>query len=99
MIISELPNPDLFNDTQRPNVQNEVICSSTTAKYYYPNHTTPYLLVANFNNTGNYQVNRRPAAINDKVFYFLNAGDQLEINFKRKASLQTLLILFSDEFV
>lgn len=99
MIIKELPNPDLFRDVPQHNLQNEVICASAKPKYHYPNHTTPYLFVANFKGTGNYQVNGRHVFANDKLFYFLNARDKLEINLRNAADLETLLILFSDEFV
>jgi AraC family transcriptional regulator len=99
MIIRKLPQPGLISNDPQPNPQNEVICASTKAKYQYPNHTTPYLLIANFNDTGHYQLNSRHISVNNKLFYFLNAGDKLEINFKNHAPLETLLILFSDEFI
>lgn len=99
MIIRELPNPNLFEDKPQQNVQNEVICTSTIGSYHYPNHTTPYLLVANFNGIGRYQVNNRHVFVNEKLFYFLNSGDKLEIDFKNCAGLETLLILFSDAFI
>ena len=100
MIITELPNPNFAgrNDDQT-NLQNEVICTNSRTRYQYPNHSTPHLLIANFNDTGNYQVNSRHVSVNDKVFYFLNAGDQLEINFKNQMPLKTLLILFSHNFI
>ena len=99
MIINTLPDPQLFSDNPQPYLHNEVICARTEAKYQYPEHTTPYLFVANFNHTGHYRVNGKPAVINEKLFYFLNAGDRLAINFKQNLPLETLLILFSDEFI
>jgi AraC-like DNA-binding protein len=99
MIITELPSPHFADIDAPPSLQNEVICTTTTEKYQYPNHTTPYLLIANFNDTGNYQVNSRHVSVNDKVFYFLNAGDKLEISFKNQMPLKTLLILFRDAFI
>jgi len=99
MIARELPNPNSFKDVAQTTFKNQVINTSTTAKYHYPNHTTPHLLVANFNNTGNYLLNSRPVFINDKFFYFLNAGDRLEINFRNCPRLETLLIQFSDQFL
>lgn len=99
MIIRELPTPNFAGSDAQTNLQNMVISTSSRTKYQYPNHTTPYLLIANFNDTGNYLVNSRHISVNDKVFYFLNAGDQLEINFKNQMPLKTLLILFSDKFI
>lgn len=99
MIIRELPNPNTFKDAVQASLKNQIIYTSTTAKYFYPNHTTPNLLVANFNNTGNYRVNNRPIFANDKFFYFLNVGDRLEINFKPCTRLETLLIEFCDQFI
>ena len=98
MITRELPNPNSFKDVAQITLKNQVICTTTSAKYHYPNHTTPHLLIANFNNKGNYRLNSRPVFINDKFFYFLNAGDRLEIDFRNFARLETLLILFSDHF-
>ena len=99
MIVRALPNPNSFKDGAQTTFKNQVISTSTTAKYHYPNHTTPHLLVANFNDTGNYRLNGRPVFINDKFFYFLNAGDRLEINFRNSVRLETLLIQFSDQFM
>jgi AraC family transcriptional regulator len=99
LISSALPDPNLFSDSPQPILQNEVISAHTRGRYQYPHHTTPFLFIGNFNSTGNYQVNRRPAAANDKLFYFLNAGDRLEINFKHNLPLETLLILFSHDFI
>ena len=99
MIITELPNPNFIEGDDRAILENKVICSYTSTRYQYPNHTTPYLLIANFNATGNYRVNGRHVSVNDKVFYFLNAGDQLEINFKNQIPLKTQLILFSNKFI
>jgi AraC family transcriptional regulator len=99
MIITELPSPSFSEIDVQPGLQNEVICSTTRAKYQYPNHTTPYLLIANFNDTGNYLINSRYVSVDDKVFYFLNAGDKLEICFKNQMPLKTLLILFRDAFI
>jgi AraC family transcriptional regulator len=99
MIARALPNPDSFKDVAPATITNQVIHTSTTAKYHYPAHTTPHLFVANFKNTGNYRVNDRPVFANDKFFHFLNPGDRLEINFKNSPKLETLLIQFNDQFI
>jgi AraC family transcriptional regulator len=99
MIIRELPNPNLFDNSPRENFQNEVICASSKGKYHYPTHITPYLIVANFKGSGNYQVNSIQVSTNDRLFYFLNSGDSLEIDFKHSTGLETLLILFSQKFI
>src|SRR3982750_2340237 len=99
MVSRALPNPEAFTDTTTVARCNHVIHASTSAKYHYPVHTTPYLLVANFNNTGHYHLNQQPLAINDKFFYFLNPGDRLEINFRKGPALETLLIQFSEPFI
>jgi AraC family transcriptional regulator len=99
MVVKALPDPALINNSSHPGLQNEVINARTMSRYQYPNHTTPFLFIANFNGTGYYQVNSRHVSINDRLFYFLNAGDKVEINFKNQKPLETLLILFSEEFI
>jgi AraC family transcriptional regulator len=99
MIIRELPEATKIKNSPRANRENEIIWASTKEKYQYPNHTTPYLFIANFIDTGHYQLNSRHISINEKLFYFLNAGDNLEINFKDQTPLETLFVLFKEEFV
>jgi len=100
MLIHKLPDPCLFRDHSTADFrENAVIYASTDSAYHYPNHLTPYLMIANFKGTGVYKVDKSPAFINDKFFYFLNAGTELEIHFKNKASLETLLILFSNQLI
>jgi AraC family transcriptional regulator len=99
MIFRELPVAALYKNDPRNNIHNLVIHSCTNTNYHYPNHSTPYLLIANFKHTGDYQVNNRHISVHDKLFYFLNTGDQLEINFKNHRTLETILIMFSDPFI
>jgi AraC family transcriptional regulator len=99
MIVNQLPDPRLFKSSSGGNTGNAIIYASTCTKYHYPNHLTPHLLVANFKNTGDYRLNSRATFINDRFFYFLNAGDRLEINFQRKEPLETMLVLFSDQSI
>jgi AraC family transcriptional regulator len=99
MIIDRLPDPRLFKETIKGQLMTSIIYASSHSKYSYPNHTTPYLLVANFKGTGTYRVNNEPVSINDRYFYFLNGGDRLGIDFKSGDPLATLLILFSDEII
>lgn len=100
MLVNKLPDPHLFIGNSNADFQkNSVIYASTDSEYHYPKHLTPYLFVANFKSTGNYRVNKVPAFINDKFFYFLNAGTELEIRFKHQTQLETLLILFNSQLV
>lgn len=99
MPINQLPDPRFPTGGSPINHRNAVIHATTYNPYYYPAHTTPYLLVANLKNTGNYNMNGRPAAVDARFFYFLNAGDRLEIDFKRNEPLETMLVLFSEELV
>lgn len=99
MVIRSLPHAEGFKDVAPDALSNQVIYTATSEKYHYPAHSTPYLLVANFKNTGNYQLNKQPVFANDKFFYFLNPGDWLEINFKGGPELETLLIQFSEGFI
>ena len=100
MLINKLPDPVLFNSNSNTNLEkNAVIYASNNSEYYYPKHLTPYLLIANFKSTGNYKVNENAMFVNDKFFYFLNAGTELEIRFKHQAKLETLLILFSYKLI
>ena len=99
MSLSQLPDPRLSTGGSPTNDRNLVIHATTYNPYYYPAHTTPYLLVANLKNTGNYRMNGRPAFVDPRFFYFLNAGDRLEIDFKSTEPLETMLVLFSEELI
>jgi AraC family transcriptional regulator len=99
MIVNQLPDPRLFSSDAGGHTGNGVIHAITSGKYYYPNHTTPYVLVANFRSTGHYRLNGRDTHINEQFFYFLNAGDRLEIDFMGKEPLETMLVLCSGELV
>lgn len=99
MIRYHLPNPGYSTKTPSTSAENTIIFASTSKKYYYPSHFTPYLLLANFQNTGSYKLNNRQISINDKSFYFLNTGDKLEINFRKALPIQTFMVLFNDQFV
>ncbi len=97
MIRTELPDP--LKRTKENFAENTVISAYTNGKYFYPNHPTPYLLIANSANAGNYSVNKQDITITNRQFCFLNEGDDLEINFARPAHRHTLLVLFNRSFV
>ena len=99
MIINTLPDPYLSSKPSGSNGGNVVINAFTNSRYYYPVHTTPFLLAANFKGTGNYRVNRSPVFIDQRFFYFLNEGDELEINFEQNKPLETILLLFSNQLM
>jgi AraC-like DNA-binding protein len=99
MFSNRLPDPHFFEPNSGRPMGNAVICAITRTEYYYPDHVTPYLLVANFSNTGHYKLNGRPTFINDHFFYFLNAGDRLEIDFRRREPVETMLVAFSDKLI
>jgi len=94
-----LPQPAEFNRNTKESLDNTIIFSNCQEKYYYPNHKTPYLFVTNFQNPGDYLLNHHPIRITSQCFYFLNKEDELEITFNQKAHLQTLIILFRQEFI
>ncbi|MDB5089892.1 MAG: AraC-type DNA-binding protein [Mucilaginibacter sp.] len=100
MLISKLPDSQ-FNGNTGPagRLNNTILYTSTNGKYYYPNHTTPYLFATNFLNKGRYVINNQPVSISERCFYFLNPGDELAINFDSKQPLKTLFILFNEDFV
>ena len=68
-------------------------------EYYYPSHTTPYLLVGNYGQAGDYRMNGQPVRADEQLFYFLNAGDELEIRYDGRRARETLLILFDRRMV
>jgi AraC family transcriptional regulator len=91
--------PDPANRDGKSPTANAVICARATVKYAYPRHTTPYLLVANDENPGDYLLNDRPVTVGGSCFYFLNPGDTLEIAFDGKKPTRPLLIQFTPSFV
>jgi len=93
--------PDISTySSQPPQLTDTVMIHASTAeKYSYPEHATPYLLVSNFVNRGNYLLNRRQVEISASHFYFLNPNDTLEIRFSTAAPLQTCMLLFEDKFM
>lgn len=99
MYLKSLPNISTFNCNPPRLDRNEVIYAHTDANYFYPEHKTPYLFVANFLSKGKYILNKKPIQISDKHFYFLNVNDQLEIRFADNVPLKTFIILFADDFV
>jgi AraC family transcriptional regulator len=98
-ISATLPDITTYS-SQSPRLTDTVMIHASTAeKYSYPEHATPYLLVSNFVNKGNYVLNRRPVEISASHFYFLNPNDRLEIRFSTAAPLQTCMILFEEKFM
>jgi AraC family transcriptional regulator len=93
--------PDIATySSQPPQLTDTVMIHAGTAeKYSYPEHATPYLLISNFVNRGNYVLNRRQVEISAGHFYFLNPNDTLEIRFSTPAPLQTCMILFEEKFI
>jgi AraC family transcriptional regulator len=94
-----LPDIRSYTNQSPPMTDTVVIHASTTEKYYYPEHSTPHLLVANFVNRGHYMLNQQKVETSPRHFYFLNPHDTLEIEFPDKAPLQTWMILFEEKFV
>jgi AraC family transcriptional regulator len=94
-----LPNISTYSSQPPQLTDTVVIHASTTEKYSYPEHTTPYLLLSNFVNRGNYVLNRNRVEISASHFYFLNPNDTLEIRFPTTIPLQTWMILFDEKFI
>ena len=98
-ISTALPDISTYS-SQPPQLTDTVVIHATTAeKYSYPEHATPYLLLSNFVNRGNYVLNRRRVEVSASHFYFLNPNDTLEIRFSTTAPLQTWMILFEEKFI
>ena len=93
-----LPDPAQCNQTGVLQMPNTLIYAKTFSPYHYPKHLTPYLFLANFGNFGSYCLNGKNISINDRIFYFLNESDELEINFGANTKLETLIILFNKQF-
>ena len=99
MFSTTLPDSAFFNDEAPELKNNAVLFANTRTKYYYPEHKTPYLFIANFLNKGKYIANGAEIEVSDKCFYFLNANDKLEINITKNIPVQTFLILFNQDFI
>ncbi|WP_143304559.1 helix-turn-helix transcriptional regulator [Chitinophaga vietnamensis] len=99
MILNTLPDSAKYSNGHTKLAKNAVIIADTLDGYFYPEHPTPYLFVTNFRNKGRYVVNQRSVEVSDRHFYFLNANDQLEINFPKATALKTILILFETQFI
>jgi AraC family transcriptional regulator len=93
--------PDVATySSQPPQLTDTVVIHASTAeKYSYPEHATPYLLLSNSVNRGNYVMNRNRVEVSASHFYFLNPNDTLEISFSTAAPLQTWMILFEEKFI
>jgi AraC family transcriptional regulator len=99
MLSTSLPDINAYAGNRASLKENKVVLADTNEKYFYPEHRTPYLFISNFLNKGKYVLNKRHIEISDKHFYFLNSNDDLEINFPKGVRLQTLLILFEENFI
>lgn len=99
MIITELPQATNLNNNLSESGGNVIVYARSNGEYFYPRHKTPYVFVTNFINQGNYLLNSRPIEVSQKNFYFLNANDELEIQFKKQLPLQTLGIFFDQKFI
>lgn len=80
-------------------IMSVIIHAFSAAEYHYPAHVTPYLLVSNFGGEGDYLLNGEPIRANDQLFYFANAGDELEIRYSGKRAREALLMLFNRDMV
>jgi AraC family transcriptional regulator len=99
MLTHQLPDPLEAGHGSPPEAATTFIHAFTREEYYYPKHTTPYLLVSNFGQAGNYLLNGQPVRADEQLFYFLNAGDELEIRYNERRAIETLLILFDSRMV
>lgn len=99
MISNTLPCIESYNKEEPKLSHNSIIFASTSSKYFYPEHKTPNLFITNFLNKGSYVINKRRVDISDNYFYFLNTNDDIEIRFSNTLPLQTLIILFEENFL
>jgi AraC-like DNA-binding protein len=99
MILTKLPDIKTFRDEPPEPEDNIVLLVTSQSNYYYPEHKTPNMFIANFLSTGRYVANKRKIEVSEKYFYFLNHNDSLEIDFGENTSIQTLFILFKPQFI
>ncbi len=97
MISTTLPYEPSGNDKVPDLSANSAIYAHSSAKYRFPKHKTPYLLISNFLNKGRYVLNESRIETSERSFYFLNPSDELEMCFDQP--LQTLLVLLEERFV
>jgi len=95
MISNQLPNPLQAGDSRPVTIFH----AHTREEYNYPEHGTPYLLVANFKSRGDYVLNGETIQASDQLFYFANEGDELKICFHGRAARETLLMAFDRRMV
>ena len=95
MISRQLPSPSQTSSSTLVTIFH----AHTREEYNYPEHRTPYLFVGNFGSCGDYILNGEKVQTNDRLFYFANAGDALEICFRGRGIRETLLIMFDDRAV
>jgi|SRR5450432_176921 len=98
MFSSHLPEPVQTGHSSTA-IPATVYHAHTRGEYHYPTHRTPYLLISNFGSCGDYRLNGEPVQANEELFYFANAGDELEICFKKQRSRESLLMLFDHDMV
>jgi AraC-like DNA-binding protein len=96
MISHRLPNP---LEAQGASIPVTIFHAYTREEYRYPEHRTPYLLVSNFGSCGDYLLNGESVQASDQLFYFANAGDELEICFHGRGRRETLLMMFDHRMV
>lgn len=99
MFTTSLPDQHHFTNSRPALAGNVVIWAHSSQPYYYPEHATPYLLMANLQGQGQYTINKQVVTTTPQRFYFLNTDDTLEICFRQQAPLQTGLLLFTDAFL
>lgn len=99
MITRALPHIVSHQDAPPNLTHNALIFAKTTDAYYYPRHKTPFMLATQWQGKGRYNLNGLPIEISNRDFYFLNANDELEIKFEDRSKLETLLIMFEEQFV
>jgi hypothetical protein len=58
-ISTALPDIGAYSSKSPQLTDTVVIHASSTEKYYYPKHSTPHLLIANFVNKGYYMLNQQ----------------------------------------
>ncbi|QGY42110.1 helix-turn-helix domain-containing protein [Maribellus comscasis] len=99
MFLWELPQLQNKNHSFQKSKENLVVFAKSCGNFFYPKHRSPYLFLTNFLNPGNYYLNESQTQVREKSFYFLNADDSIAIDYSKPVTLQTLLILFDDEFI
>lgn len=98
-VLTELPDIKAYSQRVPSLSDNVILSAKSQVSYYYPEHNTPFLFIANLEGTGNYVLNQSRISVSNRSFYLLNENDQLTIDFRNPENRHTLFMLYKPEFI